>query len=81
MLNLEEAKAIAATAHEQFHDKYDHWYETEKAFVFAVSDYEGYGGYLMPFMVMKDDGSVNFAYSQAMMLGALGEDIADGELH
>ena len=80
MITLDEAKNIAENAHESFKTKYDSWFETEKAFIFSVSDYEGYGGFLMPFYVTKKDGKVHFDYSQAMMMGTLGEDIAEGKL-
>lgn len=80
MVGLDDARKIAEGAHGVFWDKYDKWYETENAFVFAVSGYDGYGGSLMPFMVMKGDGSVSFAYSQAMMSGSLGDDLAEGDL-
>lgn len=79
MITLEEAQKIAKDSHDQF-EKYDSWFETEKAFIFSVSDYEGYGGFLMPFYVTKKDGKVHFDYSQAMMMGTLGEDIAEGKL-
>lgn len=80
MITLDEAKNIAESAHESFKTKYDSWFETEKAYIFSVSDYEGYGGFLMPFYVTKKDGKVHFDYSQAMMTGTLGEDIAEGKL-
>lgn len=80
MITLDEAKNIAESAHESFKTKYDSWFETEKAYIFSVSDYEGYGGFLMPFYITKKDGKVHFDYSQAMMMGTLGEDIAEGKL-
>lgn len=79
MLTLDDAKKIANKNHEHF-SQYDSWHEYDKAYVFAVSEYEGVGGFLMPFIVMKNDGSVNFTYSQAMMLGTLGEEISKGKL-
>lgn len=79
-VNLKEAISLAEKAHDAFREKYDYWYETEKAFVFAVSDYEGYGGFLMPFMVMKENGEVRFDYSQAMMQNSLGKVINEGKL-
>lgn len=79
MISLEEAKGIAAEANALF-GEFDHWYEYKDAYVFAVSDCEDVGGLRCPFMVMKEDGRVSFAYAQAMMCGTLGDEIADGPL-
>lgn len=79
MLNLDDARRIAAESRSDFR-RYDSWREHEKAFVFAASDHEGYGGLLMPFYVMKADGSVRYDYSLAMMMGLLGKEIASGGL-
>lgn len=80
MIGLEEAIAIAEKAESRFRDQYDAWEEYPDRFLFGCSTYDGYGGWLSPFMVMKEDGRVRYGSGVAMMNGELNDILAQGML-
>ena len=74
-LSLETATDIAL----RYYGGFDHYYETDNAYVFDKFGYDGDGGPGAPYVVLKADGAV-MAYPTAVMRGLLGDDIAEGEI-